>query len=156
EGLGPLRALAEHAADPPPAAAGENPLGQPRQLEEQDVPGAQALTQAARLEPCTEVRDVHADEPRERPDLPRREAPADDATPVLAHGCRLTPARRIDQPGDVVHQRLDRIVRDLERAIALAIAAEIGRPDAMAELREQRHLVAPRVPALGEAVQAEG
>ena len=64
-------------------------------------------------------------------------------------------ARRVDQAGDVVHQVLDRVGLDAVGLLALAVAAQVRRPDAVAEPRQQRHLMAPRVPALGEAVQAE-
>ena len=74
---------------------------------------------------------------------------ADERDPLCAAG--------VEQRSDVFHQTVDTVVRDRARfGLGLPVAAEVGGPDAVAHIRQERDLMPPREPALREAVQAEG
>jgi hypothetical protein len=72
---------------------------------------------------------------------------ADDDGPIRA--------QRRDQPGNVGGQVLDRVGIDGVRLVAAAITAHVRRGHPVARLRQCRNLMAPRIPALGKAVDQD-
>lgn len=72
---------------------------------------------------------------------------ADDDSAVRAQGR--------NQPGDVGGQVLDRVGLDGVRLVAAAIAAHVRCGYPVTGGHQHRNLVAPRIPALGEAVDQD-
>jgi len=62
-------------------------------------------------------------------------------------------AERVEQRHDVADDVEGGVGRDVGRRGGAAVAAEVGRHAAVAPRGQVRHLVAPRVPELREAVQ---
>ena len=58
----------------------------------------------------------------------------------------------LDHRRDVADELLDGVVLDALRLVALVVAAQVDGHD-LEVLRQDRHLVAPGVPVVGEAVQ---
>ena len=140
-----------HVARDPP----QHELRQPRNLEHRHVPGASQLAKAHVGATRGRMRQVHHDEPLHELGAPHREPPRDHPAPVVGHDRRLLRPRRVDQRRHVVHQTLERVGRHRVGLVREAVAAQVRRPDPVAERRQQRRLVPPRVPALGKPVQAQ-
>jgi hypothetical protein len=152
-GFAQLRRIASPTARKSRAQQG---FGQAGKLEEHRVPGAAKLLPRPedRLR-CRRVRHVHDHEAIQWSDLPHGEVPGDDRSPIVAdQGDRGRPGS-VDQGTDVAQQLLDRVVLHMRRLGRLAVAAQVRRPHAVAQIGEHRHLMPPGVPALGKAVQAE-
>ena len=64
----------------------------------------------------------------------------------------LLDAERVEQADQIAGQVMDVVGLDLRRPVAVAVAALVGRDGAEAGRGERRHLMAPRVGQLGEAV----
>jgi hypothetical protein len=73
-------------------------------------------------------------------------------TPVVADDDCAFRAKRGDQTADVSAHVLDRVGLDCGRFVAAAIAAHVRRSNSIAGICQRRDLVAPRIPALGKAV----
>ena len=149
-----------HVRESPPdrlrPTRAQDPLGQPWQLEEENIP---ALPELRPRPQCTHetrrMRHVHDHEARKRAHLPDRAVPRDDRPPVMRDQQRLLRTRRIDQPGDIAHQLVDVIGAHGSRARCLAVAAQVRRPDPIAQPRQQRHLEAPRELRFRKPVQQQ-
>src|SRR5277367_3726950 len=61
-------------------------------------------------------------------------------------------AERLYQFGDIGDELVERVVGDADGSVRLAVSAHFGR-DAIEAIGQRADLIAPRVPAFGEAVQ---
>ncbi len=156
--LGGCGGGAEHGlADCACAVAGEEALGEPRDLEGGGVPGAEHLPgspEAARE--ADGMGNVDDDETIEGAELAGGEAPGDDCAPVVAEENDAGGAGGVDEAGDVGHEMFDGVVLQVAWTAGVAIAALVGRPDAEAHVGEGHHLLAPAEGDLREAMEAEG
>src|SRR5580704_2197580 len=135
-------------------AAAKRPLRDAWDLEEEHVPTAQYL---ARISPqsiaeALEMRTVHHDETIDDVGTHQRRRPCDTAAPIVAYYSGAFVSHRLDQIGDVANQFVERVVADSDRCVGLAVSAHLRR-DAFETVRQCMHLMAPRVPALGKAVE---
>ena len=137
-----------------PVGAEEQPLGDLRRAErrhrlavhgrpEQRVPQGQRMRRrddAERADP---------------PGMLRRHDPGQHAAPVVAHQVEGLHLHAVGERQDVAHEVLGRVVTDLGRAGAGAVAPLVGRHGPVPGPAERRQLVAPGPRRLGEAVEEQ-
>ena len=138
----------------PPGA--EQLLGQPRNLEEEDVPRLAELAERAQFAShASRVRHVHDHETSQRPHATDGEHPCLGRAPVVPDERHVVATGGVDQRGDVGEERIHRVVRHLRRFRRLAIASKVRCPHLVSGLRQRRDLVAPRERQLREPVQQQ-
>jgi hypothetical protein len=155
EGIATGGAAAKGRRDGGGMATAEEPLGQARELEEEHVAALQHLRRVA-AGMAGECRRMRCVQHRQRADNVRAapcELPRDDTAPVVADNVRAFLAERMDECQDIIDERLDVVAAG--RLVGEVVAAEVGRHGAEAGFSERGQLVAPRVPALGEAVEKQ-
>ena len=108
--------------------------------------GAQLAQQAAR------VRQVEDHQAAGHLGVQHGEGPGDRAAPVVADDHRPLLALIADHRGDVADQIDQLVLLDALRLVAQVVAALIERGDPIARC-QRLHLIAPRIPEVGKAVQ---
>ena len=78
--------------------------------------------------------------------------PRDRGAPVVAHDDRGVDAARVEQADDVAHEMELRVLIDGRGHVGGAVAPLVGSEHVVPGLAQHLQLVAPRVPAFGEAV----
>ncbi len=81
----------------------------------------------------------------------QRGLPCDHAAPIVADDDRLLFAQRLDDGDHVAHQQSHVVILDALGLVAQVVAALID-GDALEFIGQRLHLVAPRVPEIGKAV----
>ena len=81
--------------------------------------------------------------------------PRHDRAPVVADHDRVFLSERVEHPDEVADEMEDRVGVDPLRRLGPAVPAHVRRDGVVAGRGERDELVAPRVPALGEAVAEE-
>src|ERR1700732_3772649 len=140
-----------------PIAPAQVDLGQPRQLEEEDVPAPTAL--GAVVEQVTphdvRVRDVEQRQAVEAPREVDAHPPGDGASPVVAGEAGALAAGVVDQPDHVSGQPIEAVGGDAARLVAQVVAALVGDQDAVSRRGEGLDVAVPAIPELGKPVQQD-
>ena len=147
----------ERGPDRRKVARCEGAFGQEGQLKEQRVEGALQIAQphSPRALPGAHGRAVEDHDALERAHLMRCELQGDHHAPVVSQDDRLFCARCVDERRGIIDQVLDRIAPHPFGLVGLAETAQVRCPGPVAEGGQQRELMAPRVPDLGKAVEAQ-
>ena len=148
--------VAQEALEEPPVPAARTALGQPRELEVEEVPGPQELTRVAQsfVQPPRMGR-VQDDEAVDDLRVVRRQGPRDGAAPVVTDHHRGLGTELADEAADVAGELVGGVGGVAVRPRRQVVAAQVGRDDAEARLHERCDLLPPAVPELREAVQQD-
>ena len=129
-------------------AHGEELFRQPRDLEEEDIPGLFELGPGAdAFEEERRVGQVHHDEPLQWTHLTKREGPTNGPAPIMGNEgdgpLDATVAGSVDEAPHICQKKRHGVICDADGPRRLAIAPQIGRPCRVAKFGQQRHLRAP-------------
>ena len=147
-----MRAPHEGAGDDGGSVRRHAALGEPRQLEEEDVPGLPELSAQVphRVCECGGRRAVDRDELLDELRVTGRDRPGHGATPVVADDDRPLAAEGLDEPGHVADEGAD-VVRALQ--VGVPVAPHVGCDRAVAGRAERGSWWRHRARELGEAVE---
>src|SRR5438270_3801535 len=101
------------------------------------------------------MRKYHYDQLVNELRLLESERPGQRAAPIVGEQKSFAWVGRFDQRRHVSHQRAGFVGRDFLRGVSAAVTAQVGRPYAIAQMSEQRHLMSPGISVFRKAVQAE-
>src|SRR5215210_3886288 len=139
------------------AVPAEGALGEPRELEEEDV-GALlallgALPQGAPHHPG--MGDVEQDQPLEPVRVLDAQPPADDSPPVVPPHAGFLLSQSVDQAHGIERQPVQVVVGDPPRLAAQVVAPLVGGQHVEAGGGERPDLVPPAIPELGKAMEQD-
>ncbi len=150
------RGLADKFGSAASLAAAKQKFRQPGQLEEKHVPRPSKLDRAAQFAgEAGRVRQVENHQAVDELRLVQGKRPSQRCAPVVGEQQSFARLRGCDQRGHVINQRARAVGGDFARRIGCAVAAQVGRPHAIAQAGQQRHLMSPGVGMFGEPVKAE-
>src|SRR5947209_15406447 len=98
------------------------------------------------------MRRVHNDQAFDHLWIAHSKDPCQHSTPIMSYDDRLLLAQTPYQPFDIMQK--GRYIIALGRFVRVIVATQIRSNDSIAVLSEERYLMPPRIPELGEAMQA--
>jgi hypothetical protein len=154
KGARPVRLAAQGPAQGLEVPGRDQPFGQPRGLEGEDVPAAAQLSGAAQaLEEADRMGRVEDHQPLDALGVVHGQQPGQPAAPVVAGDRGRADAQGHDQVGHLLGQHPGPVVAHPGRLVGGVVAGQVGRDHPVAGVGQGGELVAPGVPELGEAVQ---